>query len=170
MLLLRTLKHDHLRRREMKASGILQFFLIVLCVFFAANNAFAGYTNWKYGADKGGVAVSTGSEVPAVAGQDMTGQGAVKWDMTPRLSLIHAGPRYEYSLLDHSAEMFKVLSALRTRVKDERLFKKIAEKLPTLSDERLRIAVSLSDRMSTGGHSVKKDFAFLLLTTLIVFS
>ena len=154
----------------MKSSKILPFFLIVLFTFFITNTALAGYTNGGNSAEESGITFTTGSEVPAVDGQDMTGQGAVKWDMTPGLSLAYDGARYKYSLLDHSAEMFKVLSALKTRVRDRRLFEKIAEKLPTLSDERLRIVVSLSDRMSAGGESAKKDFAFLLLTTLIVFS
>lgn len=154
----------------MKASGILLFFMIVLCVFFTANTAFAGYTNWKYGVDEGGIAVSRDSSVSAVAGEDKPWEGAEVWKAGDGISLTLASPRTRYSLLEHSDEMFRVLSVLKKRIDNKRLYKKIAEKLPTLSEERLRIMVSLSDRMSADGHSVKKDFAFLLLTTLIVFS
>lgn len=73
-------------------------------------------------------------------------------------------------LLDHSAELFKVLSFIEKRVKDRKLITKIKDKLPTLDEPRLRIIVSLSDYIADESGGVKTEIAFLLLTTLIVFS
>jgi hypothetical protein len=66
-------------------------------------------------------------------------------------------------------EMFKVLSVIGRRTGDRKLLEKVRYKLSTMSDNRLRLAVSLSERAS-GGHGVRTDIAFFLLSTLIVFS
>jgi hypothetical protein len=66
--------------------------------------------------------------------------------------------------------MFTVLSVLEKRVGDQRLLGKIRDKLPTLSEDRLRMIASLSERVAVDDHSAKTDIAFLLLTALIIFS
>lgn len=71
---------------------------------------------------------------------------------------------------DHSSEMFRVLSVIGNRVGDETLLKKIADKLPAMSDDRLQMVASLSERIAAEDHGAKSDIAFLLLTTLIIFS
>lgn len=152
----------------MKASSIILFLVTVVCAFFIAGTAFAGYTNRDH-SDRSGIAVGMNG-VPAIHDQDAGGQGTGMWDAASRLFLTQAEPGTRYSLLDHSTEMFKVISVLRTRVRDEKLLKKIVQKLPDLSNKRLRIMVSLSERMSAADQSGDKDFAFLLLTTMIVFS
>ena len=152
----------------MKASRIIPFLIIGVCAFFIAGTAFAGYTNLD-GSDRSGITVGINS-VSAIHDQDSGVQRAGMWDAASRLSLTEAEPGARYSLLDHSTEMFKVISVLKKRVRDEKLLKKIVQKLPDLSDKRLRIMVSLSERMSADDRGDDKDFAFLLLTTMIVFS
>jgi hypothetical protein len=68
-----------------------------------------------------------------------------------------------------SPDMFKVLSVIGRHTDDRKVLGKVKYKLSTMSDDRLRLAVSLSERASDG-HGVRTDIAFLLLSTLIVFS
>jgi hypothetical protein len=65
--------------------------------------------------------------------------------------------------------MFKVLSVIGRHTGDPELLEKVKCKLSTMSDSRLRLAVSLSERASDG-QGVRTDIAFFLLSTLIVFS
>jgi hypothetical protein len=67
-------------------------------------------------------------------------------------------------------EMFKVLSVIGHRTGDRKLLEKVKYKLSTMSNNRLRLAVSLSERAADDSHGVRTDIAFFLLTTLIVFS
>ena len=67
-------------------------------------------------------------------------------------------------------DMLKVLSVIGHRTGDQRLLEKVKYKLSMMSDDRLSLAVSLSERAADDGHGVKTDIAFFLLTTLIIFS
>jgi hypothetical protein len=66
-------------------------------------------------------------------------------------------------------DMFKVLSVIRRRTNNPKLLNKVKYKLSTMSENRLRLAVSLSERASDGG-GIRTDIAFFLLSTLIVFT
>jgi hypothetical protein len=65
--------------------------------------------------------------------------------------------------------MFKVLSVIARRTGDRELLEKVKYKLSTMNDNRLRLAVSLSERASDG-EGVRTDIAFFLLSTVIIFS
>jgi hypothetical protein len=67
-------------------------------------------------------------------------------------------------------DMFKVLSVIGLHTGDRKLLEKVKYKLSTMSHDRLRLAVSLSERLSDDSRGVRRDIAFFLLTTLIVFS
>ncbi len=66
--------------------------------------------------------------------------------------------------------IFKVLAVLEHRVGDTRLLDKAKDKLAGMSDRRLRLAVSLSERADERNTSAEHDIAFLLLATLIILS
>lgn len=66
-------------------------------------------------------------------------------------------------------DMFKVLSVIARRTGDRELLEKVKYKLSTMTDNRLRLAVSLSERASDG-EGVRTDIAFFLLSTVIIFS
>lgn len=74
------------------------------------------------------------------------------------------------SVSRHTLEVSKVLSVIEKRVGDQKLVKKIKDKLPTVSEERLHMLASLSERIADDKQSAKTEIAFLLLTTLIIFS
>jgi hypothetical protein len=67
-------------------------------------------------------------------------------------------------------DMFKVLSVIGRHTGDRKLLEKVKYKLSSMSHDRLRLAVSLSERLSDDNRGVRRDIAFFLLTTLIVFS
>ena len=67
-------------------------------------------------------------------------------------------------------DIFKVLSVLERRTGDQRLLEKARYKLVEMSERRIRLAASLSERIIDEGPGAETDIAFLLLTTLIVFS
>ncbi len=73
-------------------------------------------------------------------------------------------------LVRHRADVFKVLAVLEQRTADRILIDKVKYKLSAMSENRLHLAVSLSERAGDNNPGVKADIAFLLLTTLIVFS
>jgi hypothetical protein len=64
----------------------------------------------------------------------------------------------------------KVLAVLEHRTGDTRLLDKAKDKLAGMSERRLRLAVSLSERADERNISPEHDIAFLLLATLIIFS
>src|SRR5512135_3403279 len=71
---------------------------------------------------------------------------------------------------NHTSEVFKILSVLAGRIEDPKLIQKVKDKLSTLREDRLRVVVSLSERITDGDRGVETDIAFFLLTTLIIFS
>ncbi|MEJ2695419.1 MAG: hypothetical protein P8013_02110 [Candidatus Sulfobium sp.] len=147
-------------------------FLLFITIIFTlciADASFAAYAKETAPASPKSITVRTNEPVRMPPLDGRAEDGGMP-DVSPGLSTAHAAGVTHYYLLDHSSEMFKVLSVVKKRVQDERLLKKIEEKLPALSDNRLQMVVSLSEQISSEGHSAKQDFAFLLLTTLIVFS
>ncbi|HYQ47639.1 MAG TPA: hypothetical protein VEP69_01110 [Thermodesulfovibrionales bacterium] len=76
----------------------------------------------------------------------------------------------QYSLLERQADMFRVLSALETRVGDSALLDKVRHKLPELTGRRLKMIASLSDHMEGSRQEPGNNVAFLLIATLIIFS
>ena len=79
-------------------------------------------------------------------------------------------PEYRLSLHERRTDMFKVLSVLEKRINDKDLIEKVRHKLPELSEKRLKIIASLSDRMEGSRRDPKNNVAFLLIATLIIFS
>jgi hypothetical protein len=67
-------------------------------------------------------------------------------------------------------DIFKVLSVLERRTGNQGLIEKARYKLVGMSERRIRLAARLSERIIDEGPGAKTDIAFLLLTTLIVFS
>lgn len=151
----------------MRTVRILLFSMTIIFSFVIADAAFAGYNNGTAGPDKDSVTLGAGAAGNATGHYELSTAGTL--GMSGSLSSQSVSER-RYSLIDHSTEMFKVISALEKKVADGRLRKKLEDKLAALSDNRLKLAASLSEQIADGGHSAKKDFAFLLLTTLIVFS
>lgn len=88
----------------------------------------------------------------------------------PRETAFFAPAAERVTLEGVGPDMLKVLSVIEHRTGDQRLVEKVKYKLSTMSDNRLRLAVSLSERAADDGHGVKTDVAFFLLTTLIIFS
>lgn len=79
-------------------------------------------------------------------------------------------PAHQLSLLERRSDMFKVLSVLEKRIGDRDLIEKVSHKLPELSEKRLKMIVSLSDRMEGSRRDPENNIAFLLIATLIIFS
>ncbi len=77
---------------------------------------------------------------------------------------------HQLSLLERRSDMFKVLSVLEKRIGDRDLIKKVSHKLPELSEKRLKMIASLSDRMEGSRRDPENNIAFLLIATLIIFS
>lgn len=71
---------------------------------------------------------------------------------------------------NHTSEVFRILSVLEGRIEDPKLIQKVKDKLSTLREDRLRVVVSLSERITDGDRGAETDIAFFLLTTLIIFS
>jgi len=79
-------------------------------------------------------------------------------------------PAHQLSLLERRSDMFKVLSVLEKRIGDRELIEKVRHKLPELSEKRLKMIASLSDRMEGSSREPEHNVAFLLIATLIIFS
>lgn len=75
-----------------------------------------------------------------------------------------------YNLVNHKDDISKLLLVLEKKTGDKRLIEKAKGKLSTLSEGEIRLISSLCERISRDSHSAGADIAFLLITTLIVFS
>jgi hypothetical protein len=108
------------------------------------------------------------------AGADVNGRIQRDGDMSIRvlaLSTHHAAQRERpISLIHDDAGMFKVISVLEKRIHDRELIEKVKHKLPALNEKRLKMLVSLSDRMAASASEPEDNIAFLLIATLIIFS
>jgi hypothetical protein len=71
---------------------------------------------------------------------------------------------------DHRAELRKVLSVVEHRTKDGKVLERMREKLSAMSDRNLRLAASLCERIAHDDDSAGADFAFSIVTALIVLS
>jgi hypothetical protein len=133
---------------EMRAGKILLFFIAVISSFCTA-----GFTG-----DARGAAISR-TESALVVHEVLTGDFGVS-----PLSGARNGQG------NHTSEVFKVISVLEGRIEDPKLIQRVKDKLSALTRDRLRMAVSLSERITEGDRGVETDIAFFLLTTLIVLS
>jgi hypothetical protein len=70
----------------------------------------------------------------------------------------------------HEKERIKIQKILNQKIEDKALLKKAEQKLSTLSDEEILLISSLCDRIPESDSSAGADVAFLLVTTLIIFS
>jgi len=64
----------------------------------------------------------------------------------------------------------KIRLVLEKKTGDKELIEKVEDNLFTLSDGEIKLISSLCERISRDSHSAGADIAFLLITTLIVFS
>jgi hypothetical protein len=150
----------------MKPRTILFFTVIIFCLFIASG-VFAGNEKEASGTDKGVAlkADGAGSTRSSFLHDDSGLRGQL-----PALSVAHSLAGTRHYLIAPSAEAFKVLSLMKKRVTDKELLNKIRDKLPSLGEDRLRMLASLSEEIDAENRSAKTDFAFLVLTTLIIFS
>lgn len=132
----------------MRANKILLFFIAVICSFGAA-----GFTG-----DARGAATSR------------VGTALIVHDTAVSPSGIHAISGARNDQEERASEVFKILSVLEGRIEDPKLIQKVKDKLSILREDRLRMVVSLSERIADGDRGVETDIAFFLLTTLIIFS
>jgi|GEM_PF-5022302 len=104
------------------------------------------------------LAGSQGESLDKLPGELSSGSTA-GWSVSKHARLVDVGP-----------DMFKVLSVIESRTSDRRLLEKVKDKLSTMSDDRLHVAASLSERAADDDRGAKTEIAFFLLTTLIIFS
>ncbi|MCA1795117.1 MAG: hypothetical protein LC660_14840 [Desulfobacteraceae bacterium] len=70
----------------------------------------------------------------------------------------------------YGKEFAKIQRILNQKIADKALLKNAVQKLSTLNDEDMRLISSLCDRIPQSDSSAGAEVAFLLVTTLIVFS
>ena len=150
----------------MRVKRFLLFFTTIVCSFCVAAAVFAG--------DRADAFTDTEQYLSAgitlTALHDGSADHSAAGGAAPALSGPRSAPERRYSLIDRSSEMFLVLSVVEKRVGNEKLLKRIRDKLPELSDDRLQMIASFSEKIDADDHSVQTDIAFLILTTLIIFS
>lgn len=142
--------------------------MTIVCFFGIADAVFARSATDLASTDNNVTIMGDGDM--QVARSDARAGNSSVYDIISGLSRTHAVSGTYNTPVDHSSEMFQVLTVIEKRVGDETLLKKIADKLPAMSDDRLQMIASLSERIAAEDHGAKTDIAFLLLTTLIVFS
>jgi len=151
-----------------RAKRISLFFVTVVCFFGISNDVFARI-EMNLAKSDNSVTVLGDGEIRMVRQDALAGNSRIH-DMVSGLSRGHAVSGKNNTPFDHSSEISRILSVIERRVGDKTLLKKIAAKLPALSDDRLQMIASLSERIAAEDHGAKTDIAFLLLTTLIIFS
>lgn len=142
--------------------------MTIVCFFGIADAVFARSATDLARTDNNVTVMGDGDM--QMARRDARAGNSSVYDIISGLSRTHAVSGTYNTPVDHSSEMFQVLTVIEKRVGDETLLKKIADKLPAMSDDRLQMIASLSERIAAEDHGAKTDIAFLLLTTLIVFS
>ena len=78
-----------------------------------------------------------------------------------------------YSPIDEihkKSDVSRVISVLKTRTDDQKLLDKAREKLSEMDNKKLRLLVSLCDRIRIEGDSTGADIAFYLVTTMLILS
>lgn len=68
------------------------------------------------------------------------------------------------------AQKSKIMSVLENRIEDPSVLAKTEDKLRTMSDNEIKLAFSLCDRISTNQRTARDEIAFSLVTALIVLS
>ena len=110
------------------------------------------------------------SQVSAAGLSDASGsyhRGDLKSTFGERADTGRATPQLSPQL---DARALRVLSLVEQRTSDQKVISHIRYKLSTVSEDRLRMISSLSDRIVSRGGEAEAHVAFLLLTALIVFS
>jgi hypothetical protein len=154
----------------MRGKRLLLFFMTIVCSFCVAGAVFAVDGTDVVAEAKPHNGIDRGDGVVMTARQDARQDDAGTGSTASVFSGTHVVSGSRYSLIDRTSEMFKVLSVVERRVGDEKLLKKIRDKLPALSDDRLQMIASLSEKIVADDHSARTDIAFLILTTLIILS
>ena len=75
-----------------------------------------------------------------------------------------------FNLSYHEDERSKIRSILEKKISDKQLLERINAKLFALSDEKIGLISSLCEPISHNSRSASANVAFLLITTLIIFS
>ena len=75
-----------------------------------------------------------------------------------------------YRVIDHRADLQQVLSVVEHRTKDGKVLERMRDKLSSLGDRELHLAASLCERIARDDDSAGADFAFSIVTALIVLS
>jgi hypothetical protein len=82
-------------------------------------------------------------------------------------------PRARETRLSHEGDVRDVsgiIAVLESRIKNHHVPERVKAKLAAMNDEEIRIISLLCDRMSGTGDKAGADFAFFLLTAVIVMS
>ncbi len=120
-----------------------------------------------------GIAAASGqaaSQVSAAGLSDASGSdhsGDLKSTFGERSDAGRVYPQL-YPQLDSRA--LRVLSLVEQKTSDQKVLNHIRYKLSTVSEDRLSMISSLSDRILSQGGEAEAHVAFLLLTALIIFS
>ncbi len=152
----------------MIAKTIFFSFVVILCSFFMASAVFAKDKEESTTVSDRSIA-PVKAEAPLEMKSDVFSNTGTL-DGTPDLSVAHSPSVTRYHLLNSQAESFKIISMMEKRVADRKLIQKIKDKLPTLGEDRLRMLAYLSEEVGVDDRSPKTDIAFLIATTLIIFS
>jgi len=154
----------------MRVKRFLLFFTTIVCSFCVAAAVFAGDRADAFTDTEQYRSIDKAAGITLTALHDGSADHSAAGGAAPALSGPRSAPERRYSLIDRSSEMFLVLSVVEKRVGNEKLLKRIRDKLPELSDDRLQMIASFSEKIDADDHSVQTDIAFLILTTLIIFS
>lgn len=133
----------------MRTRIVVALFVAMVCTFCFARDGLAGKTANS-----------------AVLSQENPAWADVR-DFRPMISISSHG---DTGVMIGRSDIFKVLTVLGDRIEDPRLLKEARYKLIGMSERRLQLAVSLSERVADDASRAETHIAFLLLTTLIVFS
>ena len=151
----------------MRAKNISLFFVMIVCFFGISDFVFA--MNAIDLTRTSNIRVKDDRDAQIIRRDELALNSGIHY-MASDLSKVHKVSGTRNAPISRSSEMIKVLSVIEKRVGDKALLKKIADKLTTMSDDRLQTIASLSKQIAAEEHGTKTDIAFLLLTTLIVFS
>ena len=154
----------------MRRNKVSSFFVVMICTFCVAEAGLAGeIKNPITGADRN--SIRTQSNIfRRINLADSHGDITLITGWTADAGQIDTVASKRVGLLDLHPDVFKVLAVLEHRIGDRRLLEEARYKLAGMSESRLQLAVSLSERVADHGSLAETHIAFLLLTTLIVFS
>lgn len=151
----------------MRAKKISFFLVMIVCFFGITDFAFARSTIDLTRTRN--ITVKCDEDARIIRRDELALNSGIHY-MVSGLSMTHKVSGTRNAPLARSSEMIKILSVIEKRVENEALLKKIADKLTDMSNDRFQTIASLSERIAAEEHGTKTDIAFLLLTTLIVFS